>query len=424
MPEVWFQMAKIGLLVSTQAIKERIIRNKEQCFNNKKYIGFNHIISEIDKSHNIKYISSIEEELNSVDYVLYSITSWYDILNLINELRNKKIKSKIIVGGAGLLNFSLLSKYIDIAVLGRGEGIINELIDGKLFNHVWTKSNDKEIENIYEIGEAKTLINNERAVGCKFKCYFCQYGWKNHYFGSSKNYDSGLNSFEDNLKYLDWNITANCLITAIDGQTEKSRKIVNKNMTDKDIENKILSFYEEFKGLKKSIKIYCIVGYPFENDIDDAIINIIKKCDKKSNKILNIFLSSTHFCPMPMTPMENENVNLINFRKKIIDRKYVFSGKTIKLWWLGNQCTSPLSALEECILFRSDKTHLELIEKIFLSKKYLNLNGFNKIKVIQEYFPKYLWAENKSEKIIPYIQYPKGFYSAKNRYYKLKQEYA
>ena len=142
----------------------------------------------------------------------------------------------------------------------------------------------------------------------------------------------------------------------------------------------------------------------------------------KSDKKLNIFLISTHFCPMPLSPLEKEKVNEYNFRKELSKRKYNYNGKTIFVYWNGNQCTSPISALEECILFRADKLNLELIEKILLSSKYRNLRMRDKIKVIKQFFPYELYGQREN-KVLNYIQYPKGFDKAQKQYYRNKELY-
>lgn len=435
MSKMWFQMAKIGILVPTQQIKKRKIKLKDEYFDGKSYYGFNYIISEIDKSHKIKYISSIENELNSVDFVLYSITSYYDILNLINELRGKKYKSKIIVGGAGLLNFSLISKYIDIAVLGRGENIINDILDGKEFDYVWRKEKDNDIENIYKIGEAKRLLKiddyNENAVGCSKKCYFCQYSWKNKYYteGNCNEYKNwGVGKYEEILPYIDWNkYKYPYMLTSIDGFEESTRKIVNKNISDNEIKEKFNEIYKVNTNKAIIVKLYCIAGYPFENFNNNfsSFFNIIKKIDKISDKRCVIFITSVHFIPKPLTPMESESLNFLDFRKYFIDNdeQYKYKGNTFSIYFKSRTMTSYITALEECILNRCDFSHLNLIEKIFLSNKYKSLRAFEKHKIINKYFPKKLYFENNSEKIIPYIKYPKGFDGAKNKYYKNKEKY-
>lgn len=429
-------MAKIGILVPTKQIKERVIQNRDYYFDGKNYYGFNYIISEIDKKeHSVKYISSLESELNSVDFVLFSITSYYDIINLINELKNKNYKSKIIIGGAGLLNFSLLSKYVDIAVLGRAEGRINDIIAGKEFCNVWRKKTDRDIENIYNIGKPEFLIKtdhwNEVGAGCPHRCYFCQYSWKNNFKskdGSYQNWDSGTQ--EDTIKNINWeNYKPPHITSAIDGFTERSRMICNKKISNNLIREKFNKIYESLTSKGIRVNLYSITGLPFEKPEEKNFMeffDIIKSIDRESDKRCIILMTATHFCPMPLTPMENEGVNFLNFRNHLIknNNKYRYDGKTFSVYAQGQRCTSPISAIEECILYRSGINDIKIIEKIFLSSKYKSLRTFEKMKVIKKHFPERLWGYNDSDKIIPYIEYPKGFNSAKNKYYKNKEKYS
>lgn len=414
---------KIGILIPVKNIYDRDAKNDS--FDRKTYYGFKYIINEIDKKkYDVEYISNSLDQINSVDFVLYSLTSYYDILNLVNDLKGKKITSKIVVGGAGLLNFSILYDYIDIACIGRAEGIINDILEYKELPNVWYKEKDPLIAKQYEVGSAKYTIEykdyKENNIGCKCKCFFCQYGWKNELLQNTENYKSGYNHNEDTIKNLDYNVSAGYLLTAVDGISENTRYIVNKNIKDIDIVNKIEEFFLS-KYIRKSIKIYCIVAYPFENKIDLSLFDLIKNLDRKSNKILNIFIQSTHFCPMPLTPMEHEGVNLYDYRKAIIRNKPTYKGDSIRLWWFGNQTTSFITALEECILFRGDRFTSNIIFKLLLNPQYQNANSLSKMQAIKKYIPKELYSQRDiGDKIIKYIKYPKSFDKAQQVYEKRK----
>ena len=413
---------KIGILIFTYKKKDRSVNKKGKGWDNVSYYGFNYIISEINKrKYDIKYISY--KDINNVDFVLISITSHFDLYNIINELSRLKIKSKIIVGGAGLLNFGLLRDYIDIAVLGRAEGQINDILDGKEFNNVWRKKNDYNIKMKYDIRKAEKLINikdiKEKSIGCKRKCYFCQYSWKNRFYTEDKqqNYDSGYSEYEDTIENINWNKRAAYLVSAIDGLTEESRFIVNKKITNNIITNKLKEIYNDYGTKKKfALKLYSIVAYPFESTHDlTELLYCIKQADKISNKKLHIFLCFTHFVPMPLTPMESEPVNLMDARK-LIGYGKIYTGKSINATILPFT-TSNLSALEETILFRANNKHLSLIKNILLNSKYKKLKNWKKVEVIKKYFPKELYKFNKHP--VPYVNYTYDINGAKRKYYSL-----
>ncbi len=105
--------------------------------------------------------------------MLVPIISFYDIINLINELKGKKTTCKVVVGGPGVLNIRGYKKYIDIAVFRRAEGIINQVLEMEPLDNVWYKEYDEEIKRVYEIGKPRYLLGGEKSVGCSNKCKFC-----------------------------------------------------------------------------------------------------------------------------------------------------------------------------------------------------------------------------------------------------------
>jgi hypothetical protein len=172
-------MAKVGLYIFTNKTKKRGTR-KNSYFESDKYTGFRHIISEIDRDkHYVEFCSSAN--MNRFDFVLVPIISFYDIINLINELKGKKRTCKVVVGGPGVFNIRGYKDYIDIAVFRRAEGIINRVLEMEPLSNVWYKEYDEGLKNAYEIGKPQYLLGDEKSVGCSNKCKFCQYSWTNGY---------------------------------------------------------------------------------------------------------------------------------------------------------------------------------------------------------------------------------------------------
>ena len=112
-------MKKVGIYVFTDQIKERKTKKREGFFDGQNYIGLRYIVSEIDKSkYEISYVS--KDTINSVDFCLISLTSYYDVINVINELYGKTITAKICMGGAGYNNVGLLRDIAWVGTVGRG----------------------------------------------------------------------------------------------------------------------------------------------------------------------------------------------------------------------------------------------------------------------------------------------------------------
>ncbi len=419
---MWVSMVKrkIGIYVFTNKQKERGISINS--FDDKKYIGLRYIVSEIDKNKNDIGYASIKT-INEFDIILISITSYYDLYNLIREFKNREIKATVIVGGAGLLNINMIKKYIDIAVFGRGEGLINEILGEKEFDNVWYKKKDGKLENKYKIGEAKELINfdgyKEKAVGCNKKCYFCQYSWINKATCIDQKYKSAINGQEDNFCSIDFTKERRgYILTALDGLTEKTRHIINKNIKNEDIENKIEEFYTK-ADKNCNVKLFNIFGYSWEKGVEkEELLNIFLRKDRDSNLNLNFYVCNTHFVPMPFTPMENEPVNIIDFRKDLFYNRLEFHGKSLKLMAFPYSTTFT-EAISEAMVLRGNENDIKIFEDIFTTKKYKKLKIRDKYKIIKQFVPKKLYCEWEND--INYLNININIESAKKEFKKRKR---
>jgi len=380
---------EIGILVFTDKIKERGLSS--DIYNNKKYWGLKSIINDLDKDkYNVNYIS--ECNINKYEYVLLSIISYYDALNYINLAFSNKIKSKLIVGGPYVLNHHVY-KDSDSVCLGRGENQINGIMEKTEYSNVIIKTNIKANYRVRELEKFLCIGNlQEKSVGCKAKCFFCQYAWKNKYKAIKEgNYQSSYSAYEDYIQNVDVSKNGR-YVTAIDGLTEYSRYKVNKRISNKDIEIKLEEIANN--NIRGMLKIYNIIGYPWETKIDfSEFIEIVKKIDIKQKERENkftLYLTHTHFVPKLLTPMENVLLNIKDFRAEIVEKPVLFTGKFFKV---ANNIyiTSSASAAEEYIVDRVDNDiDLHLIYKIFCNKKYIGLDSKSKINNIKHYFGKYL----------------------------------
>jgi len=175
---------KIGVLLFYDKINRG---TRDNSFDKLPYHGFKYILSELEHPYEVINISQIKE----CDFVLCSLTSVMDIENLIyafETYKPDKGRCKIIVGGFGCINIASIYDYIDIAVFGRAEEQINDIIAGVEFPNVWRKDRDVGLEGKYIIRQPDALLPFESMVGCRNKCYFCHYSWTRKYIGTG-NYD-------------------------------------------------------------------------------------------------------------------------------------------------------------------------------------------------------------------------------------------
>lgn len=289
--------------------------------------GLKAIIKELDASkYNYSYCDI--NTFNNYDFILYSVNSEKDYLILIRDFYKKNKRPKLIVGGSDIINLHLLKDIADIQVIGRAEGQINEIIQGKEFSNVWRKDDDYNFEKKYLIRQPKYLLSvgnkQEHNVGCNFKCKFCQYGNKFPLFIKNLGYNSGQDERELMFKDINWNLAKSRVITSIDGSTEQSRILVNKRLSNERIIKKITEAYEVKTQSPLLLSVYNIIGYPWEDENTanlDEILYFLKQADKikKTHKIW-IDFRFNHFIPMLLTPFEKQAMNIINFRELVFSK--------------------------------------------------------------------------------------------------------
>ena len=87
-------MQKVGIYVFTNPVRGRAVSKKDSYFDGAAYLGLRFIVSQIPKGeYEIVYVS--KDTIDTVDWALISLTSYYDVLNVIHELHGRKIAAKI-----------------------------------------------------------------------------------------------------------------------------------------------------------------------------------------------------------------------------------------------------------------------------------------------------------------------------------------
>ena len=242
------------------------------------------------------------ETVNNYKIVLISLTSVTDVENLIYTFEKycpETVTAKIIIGGFGVINIKLIVKYINVAVFGRAEGQINDIVNGFTFSNVWRREYDPFVKRQYKIRQPQYLLKGENSIGCRCRCAYCQYGHIRKPLGKAIKYNPGQSI---NTPETDWNglvvDKAGKYITAWDGWSEATRQRVNKPISDNDITTKLIKIGNEIQGTV-NMKIYQIVGYPWETE--DSVLYDIKQTAKMlamvdskiTGKIVITFLVTT-----------------------------------------------------------------------------------------------------------------------------------
>lgn len=384
------QNKKIGILILDNKINRG---SRVNYFDSLPYIGLKNIIKESGLDYDI--INPLECE--KYPFVLISLTSTMDIENLAMTFKDsvKKGKSKIIVGGSGCINIWSIKEYIDIAVFGRADGQLNDIMDGKDFDNVWRKQIDPELEGNYIIRQVTSRYEDESIVGCRNKCLYCHYTWTRKYEGDIKIFNPiGVDEREYDWKGLNFKKGAGRYLSAIDGTSEETRFKVHKRISDQDIINKIIEIYETRREKTIGLSIFNIIGYPWETpqSLTDDFIKLgesIAKADKKTklqgNKI-QIRFQCTPFSPEPFTPMDCLGIEIKTDWRKVVEkiRRNIYRGIDI-LAFINPQVQMPYIRTKRIFIQRANRETAAIVHSIITNKKVDRLLKEDRFKALQSY---------------------------------------
>jgi hypothetical protein len=383
---------KIGVLKFTNIIRKRSTRQSGRRHHDEN-LGLYKILSELKRDYEFCSGSNIQE----YDYVLASLCSFYDILNLIANVPVNRGKARVIIGGPGVNNIRPILDYIDIANFGRCDlGKINRIIEGEKLISVWRKSDDPDFEDEYEVDHStrKGLGEFEKGLGCRKKCAFCFYSWWNGHIGNGDNYDD-MGGNEDFITHADF--SKHLVLTGLDGMTEATRYRVNKRISRSDIEQAILSLNNfDKKGKKTTVDLYSVIGFPWEGKHELRKCDMIPICEELDGKLKNhliVNLRLRHFVPRQKTPLWASEFNWTDYRRLAKAQRMLFSGRKITLR-IGEGCNSPISAAEETVWQRAMKKDADIL-KFFTTEKYKNLSYHQKISFFKTKCKKFLEKQEK-----------------------------
>ena len=162
------------------------------------------------------------------------------------------------------------------------------------------------------------------------------------------------------------------LTFAPEAGTQRLRDVINKDVTEDEIERCILRAIET--GIT-SIKLYFMMGLPTETDEDlDGIVSVVYKIrelyskNRKMSKSLRISVSCSTFIPKPFTPFQWERqITKDEFEQKIARLKEKLFVKGVNFSW-NNFEVSEL----EAVLARGDRRLSKVILSAYRSGAHLD----------------------------------------------------
>ena len=421
---------KIGAYVVTKQAKQNYI---SESYDVRAWPGFELILDVIRRSgQTVEYVG--EATAHKYDVVLMSITSDCDWWPFIAERAMwPKSKTRVIIGGPGVLNIRPFLPFGDVFVFGRGENLIldiltAEAIQTKVQNPSVAYADTFSVDGKYVIAQCTEYypfefkMSNgkpfkEVTIGCPNKCLFCGYTWHRKYKGDGS-FAAGTESMSsgrrertiiDLLKLppREWQNAGPLRIVGLDGTSERLRFAVNKKIT-RDMWR---SFLEGLASIPKphQVKVYNIIGYPLETEDDwqEFVVDLdIVDKSLKPSKQWSILCHFTPFRPMPGTPSATWPISYRNYRGVISKRlkKLSMPGNVFfqgnRFWAVEGMGTDGLSTvIHSALCLRGTEEHTEKILQIAKSTRYWSGNNTRKVATLEHLFDmpslfqKYGWDE-------------------------------
>lgn len=394
---------------------------KNECMDTRQFVGLRVIIDCLERAgYEVDYAGIAT--VHQYDIVLVSLTSDCDWWSFVDErTRWQPGHYKVLIGGAGLLHITPFLPFGDYFMFGRGEDLVAPLVrgierDGGYEHESIACSETFSPDRIYKMAQtdrpyphrialSDTRNFEEGPIGCNHKCFFCGYTWHRKFVSPDKFYhmsDALFGGIEDKERaMLDLHEDpgsvdfAHLRTTAIDGMSERLRRMINKPIT-REIMLEFLDAMLRYEGKAHQIKFYNIVGYPTETDADwFEFLDTLREADECAPQRENqwsIVLHSTPFRAMPATPMACEPMSYRNYRGELgrvlgpdLKGNLIYQGKS--LWSVESMGTESLpTVVLSAICHRGTEADTESIIRVARSRKFQSASTAVKLATLEKYF--------------------------------------
>lgn len=372
-------------------------RREDNSFDGNDNIGAK-VIADILNRHSFPVSFCAPETAHKFQIVLVSLTSTYDVyafykaVALRPEWQRGKRQFRVVAGGFGMQNPYPIRNFVDVAVFGRAENFIVELIQAVLENKPYCHESVMNLPDISKVkiaqatGLYQSSVFTEEFIGCPNKCLFCHYTWARKPLGNNGAYVQGTltdgNSPELLFKDLK-TITKKCgrIRTAIDGFSERLRAAYGKNISNQEIIDNI-EHVGSFEGNTVLI-CYNIGNFPGEQTHDRLEFDAtLRKITPKHRAIMVIH--TTPFRPSLATPLQFAEVALYPAYTKFRFQEVVSTPHLLVKHSMSNE--SPFSQLKTVIVERAtDKTD-NLFHAMCFSPKLKSLNADKAVTTLKKNF--------------------------------------
>ena len=395
-------------------------RSKNNSFEGNYNIGAN-VIMDALRRNDIECDMCTPDTAKNYEIVLISLTSDYDCIALYKAVAllpswQPGRKFKVVAGGAGMQNPTVIRQYIDYAVFGRGEAIICPLVDATLGGNSFEHESVMNLPDISQVklAQASELypheidLGNGRGqrqwkesfIGCPNKCLFCHYTWARKKAGDGDTYYQGDLTMKRSVEVL-WkdvlkiNKKEGRIRSAIDGFSERLRMAYGKKITNKEIIDGI-NHLGSFEGITVLLT-YNISNMPHETQDDrDELYATVKQANPK-NRVIVVF-QSTPFRPSLLTPLQWAPVTLFPATSDLSAQVIHDSDNLRVMHSFSNE--SPWSQLETVIVSRATPETDKLFHTLCFHPKLKKGKVKERVRLLQRSFDlnPYLRAYDPEEK--------------------------
>lgn len=195
-----------------------------------------------------------------------------------------------------------------------------------------------------------------------------------------------IDSFEGEMTE---NLRRGSLTFAPEAGTQRLRDVINKDVSDQEIEN---CFEMAFNAGYTSIKLYFMLGLPTETNEDlQGIADIVKKIRdiyaRKKSKLasLRISVSVSTFIPKPFTPFQWEK----QATKEEVEQKIAYLHSALRMKGVSFAWNDYELSQAEAVLARGDRKLSKLLETLY--KKGSFMEGWS------DFFIKQNWEDAYKE---------------------------
>jgi hypothetical protein len=391
--------AEVALLVY-KPLKQR---RKDNSFDGNDNVGAYVVKDCLERSGiNVGFCSP--DTAHKYRVVLVSFTSTYDLISYYQNVALRpdwqpgKRAFVVVGGGFGMQNPTAIRKYLDYAVFGRAEGIIEPLVAAVLGGGGFEHPSVMRLPDLAPVLIAQKELYphtldiggvqwQETFLGCPRKCRFCHFTWARKSIQPSNSYNQG-----DLTRGASPEVTWDQLVctskklgrvrSAIDGFSERLRFAYGKRFSSQliiDGVNRVGSFGPN----ATTLLAYNISNMPGETIEDrQELYNTLTEANPDYRVI--VVLQSTPFRPSLATPMQHCAVSIDNPTSDLRTQVIVDRPNLRAIHSFSNE--SPWSQLETVIVERATPQTDKLFHSICFAPKLKNGTWRAKMRLLQKNF--------------------------------------